>query len=183
MIVLYALAGGAVALALFAAYVATRPAEFRIERSATVPAPPRAVFDQVNDFRNWAAWSPWAELDPNMRLDITSPSAGVGAGYAWEGNKQAGKGWMTITDSRPGEFVGIDLHFEKPIRADNRAEFTFTPAAGGTTVRWVMTGKKNFLFKAFHLLVDVDKMVGRDFEKGLTSLRAVVENPPARRAA
>lgn len=183
MFAVYLVAGFAVTLALLATFVATRSDEFRVERSATFAAPARSVFDQVNDFHNWDHWSPWAKLDPNMKLLISDPSAGVGADYAWEGNKQAGKGRMTITESRLSEFVGLDLQFEKPITASNQVEFLFTPTAGGTTVRWVMTGRKNFMFKAFHLLVNMDKMVGRDFEKGLASLRSVVEGQPVRRAA
>ena len=183
MTLVYVLIGAVAVLALLAAYVATRPADFRVERSATMLAPPRAVFDQVNNFHHWDHWSPWAKLDPAMRVTHSGPPSGVGAGYAWDGNKQAGRGSMTITDSHPGERVGIDLRFEKPFRADNRAEFTFTPAAGGTRVEWVMTGRKNFLFKAVGLFMNMDTLVGRDFEKGLAAMRAVVEAPPARAAA
>ena len=175
MTLVYVLAGVAAAFALLAVAIATRPADFRVERSATIAAPPLAVFDQVNDFHNWDNWSPWAKLDPAMTVTHSGPPAGVGAGYAWDGNKQAGRGRMTITDSQPGERVGIDLRFEKPFRANNAAEFTFAPAAGGTAVRWVMTGRKNFLFKAVGLFMNMDKVVGRDFEKGLAAMRAVAE--------
>ena len=175
MTLVYILAGVAAALTLLAVVVATRTADFRIERSATIDAPPETVFDQVNDFHNWDGWSPWAKLDPNMAVTYSGPPAGAGAGYAWDGKGQVGRGRMTITDSRPGERVAIDLRFEKPFRAVNPTEFTFTPEARGTRVRWVMTGQKNFLMKAAHLLMNVEKTVGRDFEKGLAAMQAVVE--------
>lgn len=177
MTLVYVLAGIVAAIALLAVFVATRPADFRVGRSAAVAAPPEAVFDLVNDFHNWDAWSPWAKLDPNMTVTHSGPPAGVGAGYAWDGKGQVGRGRMTITDSRPGERVAIDLRFEKPFRAVSPTTFTFTPEAGGTRVRWVMTGRKNFLFKAVGLFMDMDmdKLVGTDFEKGLAAMRTVAE--------
>jgi hypothetical protein len=162
-------------IALFVAVVSTRPAAFRITRSATMAAPPAAVFEQVNDFRNWEAWSPWAKLDPTMKQTYEGAPAGVGAVYTWTGNNQVGEGRMTITESRPTDLVRIDLQFLKPFKANNVAEFTFKPADGQTAVEWSMTGTKNFMLKAFSLVMNMDKMVGRDFEKGLAAMKAKVE--------
>lgn len=160
---------------IFLIVVATRPADFRIERRATISAPAAVVFDQVNDFRNWGAWSPWAKLDPAMKETYDGPPAGTGSHYAWVGNKKVGEGAMTILESRPGELVRIKLEFLKPFAATNTAEFVFAPEGDGTTVTWSMTGKNNFVSKAFCLFMDMDKMVGGDFEKGLAAMKTVAE--------
>lgn len=160
---------------LFVIIVATRPSAFRIERKATIAAPPQAVFEQVNDFRNWRAWSPWEKLDPNLKRTYEGPSAGQGAVYAWAGNKKAGEGRMTIVDSRPGELVRIKLEFFKPFVATNTAEFTFVPQGEQTVVSWSMSGTNNFFLKAFGLFMDMDRVIGSDFEKGLSAMKATAE--------
>ena len=164
---------------VFVAFVALQPADFRIERSATMRAPAAAAHAQVNDFQNWRAWSPWEKIDPALKRSYEGPKAGTGAVYAWQGNKDVGEGRMTITDSRPGELVRIKLEFFKPFAATNTAEFRFKPAADGknesTAVTWSMTGQNNFLSKAMCLFVDMDKMVGGMFEQGLTQMKSVVE--------
>jgi hypothetical protein len=166
------------AVAVLAAVIATRPADFRIERSATSTAPPAALFAQVNDFRKWDGWSPWARMDPTMKVTLGGPGAGVGATYHWVGNDQVGEGRMTILESVPGERIRIRLEFVKPFAATNEALFTFEPdGTTGTNVTWTMTGRNNFVAKAFHLFVDVDKMVGADFEKGLHQMKAMAEAP------
>lgn len=155
-----------------------QPDEFRITRSATISAPPSAVFPHINDFRNWDAWSPWAKLDPNMKKTLEGPPAGVGAVYGWAGNQKAGEGRMTILESRPDEWVQIKLEFIKPFAATNTAEFTLKPVPAGTEVTWSMYGRQNFISKIFSLAVNVDKMVGTDFEKGLTSIKTLAEAKP-----
>jgi hypothetical protein len=169
------LIGLALVLIAFLIVVALQPADFRVERSITVASPPSAPFAQVNDFRNWSKWSPWDKLDPDMKRTYGETTAGTGATYAWEGNKQVGSGNMTITESRADEFVGIRLEFLKPFKATNQTEFSFVPENGGTTVRWVMTGKNNFISKAMCLFMDMDKMIGGDFEKGLAGIKAAAE--------
>ena len=168
----------AVLLVVFALFVAMRPSEFRITRSAKIAAPPSAVFPLVNDLHQWMAWSPWEQKDPGMTRSYEGPSAGVGAGYGWSGNKDVGAGRMTITDSRPDDLVRIRLEFLKPFKATNTTEFTFTPAADGrtTNVTWTMTGHNNFMGKAFCLFMDMDKMVGADFEKGLAAMKTTAES-------
>lgn len=163
-------------VAVFAVIAALRPADFRIERSAAMAAPSSAVFAQVNDFQNWRAWSPWEKIDPGLRRAYEGPAAGAGAQYAWAGNKDVGEGRMTIVESRPGERVRIKLEFFKPFAATNSAEFTFRPAAdGGTAVTWAMSGRNNFFARAMCMFVNMDKMVGGQFEKGLAQMKAVVE--------
>lgn len=157
--------------------IALRPAHFRIERSAVVAAPPSAVFEQVNDFHNWPKWSPWEKLDPGMKKTFSGPPAGNGAAYAWTGNDKAGEGKMTITGSKPSEQVDIQLEFIKPFAATNQATFKLTPSGAGTNVQWVMEGNNGFVSKAFALFVDVDKMVGKDFEQGLANLNVAAKTP------
>ena len=170
----------AVLIAGFLVFVATRPAEFRITRSATMAAPRDVVFAQVNDFRAWRAWSPWEDKDPALKRTYEGPAAGRGAVYSWAGNKEVGEGRMTITESRPSDFLRIKLEFLKPIAATNTAEFAFEPQPDGQTrVNWSMSGAKAFMMKAFCLFVDMDKLVGSDFEKGLASMKRLVESQPA----
>jgi uncharacterized protein YndB with AHSA1/START domain len=165
-----------VVIVVFCLVVALRPADFRISRSITIAAPPAAVFPYVNDLHRWEAWSPWAKLDPNMKVTYGGPEAGEGATYHWVGNKEVGEGKMTITESKPSEHVGIRLEFIKPFAATNQTDFTFQPEPDGTAVTWTMSGKNNFLAKAAHMVMNVDKMVGKDFEKGLAQLKAGVES-------
>jgi len=160
---------------LFVGIVAIQPSDFRITRSAKMSAPPSAAFAQVNDYHNWDAWSPWAKLDPNAKVTFEGPSSGTGATFTWSGNDQVGAGRQSIVESRPDELIQIKLEFEKPFKATNTAEFTFKPEGGQTVVTWSMFGKNNFIGKAFSLFMDCDKMVGSEFEKGLASMKAVVE--------
>ena len=159
----------------FGVLVARRPSEFQVSRSTTIAAPPSSVFDQVNDFHNWEAWSPWAKLDPAMKQTYEGPTAGTGAVYEWSGNKNVGKGRMTLTESRPDELIRIHLEFFKPFRAVNTTEFSFMPQGDRTVVTWSMTGKNNFMAKAVHLFMNMDKMVGGQFEKGLAAMKSIVE--------
>jgi polyketide cyclase/dehydrase/lipid transport protein len=162
---------------LFLLYVASKPNDFRIERSATMAAPPATVFAQVNDFHNWQAWSPWAKLDPNMTQTYEGPDAGRGAVYSWTGNNKVGAGRMAITESRPNEYILILLEFLRPFKSTNKAEFSFRPTGSQTEVNWVMTGQHNFMSKLFCSFMSMDKMVGKDFEKGLSQMKAVAESP------
>jgi uncharacterized protein YndB with AHSA1/START domain len=171
----YIFIGIAVLVVLFIVIVAMRPSDFRITRATTMSAPAAMVFAQVNDFHNWAAWSPWEKMDPALQKTFAGAPAGTGAGYSWVGNKKVGKGCMTILESRPNDLIRIKLEFLKPFQAVNLTEFTFRPAGDQTAVTWSMTGKNNFFFKAFGLLMSMDKMVGQDFEKGLAGMKSLVE--------
>ena len=164
-----------VVVGALAVIVALQPSHYRVERSTTISAPAATVFAQVNDFHKWEAWSPWAKLDPAMRQNFEGASAGTGAVYTWSGNSEVGEGRMTITDSHPNDSIKIKLEFIKPFAATNATDFTFTPQANQTNVKWTMSGDNNFMGKAFGLFMNMDKMVGTDFEKGLAQLKAVAE--------
>lgn len=160
---------------LFSIAVAGQPDEFKVTRSANISAPAEITFSHANDFHKWEAWSPWAKIDLACKYEYAGAPAGPGAIFSWAGNKKVGEGRMTILESRPGEFIRINLEFLKPFKANNKAEFTFKAEGGQTVVTWTMLGKNNFLFKAFSLFMDCDKMVGRDFEKGLAAMKSVAE--------
>ena len=158
-----------------AAFIATRPAEFRVTRTATFAAPAPAVFAQVNELRKWEAWSPWAKKDPQMKQAYAGPAAGAGAVASWVGNKDVGEGRMSIVESRPAELIRFKLEFFKPFAATNNAEFTFKEQGGRTAVSWSMSGRNNFVGKAMSVVFDFDKMIGADFEAGLASLKTIVD--------
>ena len=148
---------------------------YTVTRSAVVAAPVERVHALVADFHEWRRWSPWEDLDPQMRRTHSGPASGVGAAYAWEGNRKAGKGDMTITGDT-GERVDIALHFEKPFRQRNRLEFLLTPAAqGSTAVEWRMHGEVGGLVRLFTLVRSMDSLIGPDFERGLDRLKRVAE--------
>jgi uncharacterized protein YndB with AHSA1/START domain len=169
-----ALVLGAVVV-VFLVVVAMQPADFRIVRSTVISAPPADVFTQVNDFHNWAAWSPWEKLDPAMKKSFSGAAAGVGAIYDWTGDDKVGTGRMTLTDSQPSNLIRINLEFLKPFEATSITEFVFAPDGGGTKVTWSMTGNNNFMAKAAGLFMNMEKMVGGDFEKGLAQLKTAAE--------
>jgi hypothetical protein len=169
------LLGLVVAVVAFVAIVAMQPSAYRVARGATIAAPPPAVFAQVNDFHNWEAWSPWAKLDPAAKNSFEGAPAGEGAIFAWSGNDQVGEGRMTLVESRPSELVRIKLDFFKPMEGTSDVEFTFAPQADQTAVTWAMSGERNFIAKAICLFMNMDKMVGGDFERGLAQMKAVAE--------
>jgi hypothetical protein len=170
-LILAVLAAG---VAVLVGYAATRPTDFRYQRRARFTAPPRDIVPHLDDFRAWAAWSPWEKLDPAMQRTYGGPARGVGATYAWDGNKRAGAGRLEITRSDE-QGVGMTLNFTRPMRASNVVDFALTPQNGGTEVVWTMNGSNNLMGKLFCVFVDMDKMIGRDLEAGLTSLNAVSE--------
>jgi hypothetical protein len=163
-------------VAVFVVVVALQPAEFRVARSAIMSAPAPVVFAQANDLHKWEAWNPWQKIDPAMKLAFAGPPAGNGASYSWVGNNQVGEGRLTITESRPSDLVRIKLEFLKPFAATNTAAFTFKPEGNQTSVTWSMEGRNNFMAKAINLCMNMDKMVGGQFEKGLADMKSVVES-------
>jgi hypothetical protein len=175
-IILYVLLALAVLVVLFVIIVAMQPADFRITRSAAMAAPASEVFAQVNDFHKWEGWSPWAKIDPAMKQTYEGAAAGPGAVYSWVGNKEVGEGRMTITETKPHELILIKLEFFKPFVATNTAEFTFKPDGDKTVVTWSMIGTKGFMFKAVHLIMNMDKMLGGQFDKGLAAMKSIVES-------
>ncbi|MDH7796918.1 uncharacterized protein YndB with AHSA1/START domain [Beijerinckia sp. GAS462] len=165
-----------VVLVAILAYAWTRPDTFTVQRSLTIAAPPDRLFPLINDFNNWPAWSPYEHRDPNMSRTIGGAPNGRGATYAWEGNKNVGKGRMEILESHPPSMVTIKLDFERPFEAHNMAEFTLRPVAGGTNVIWAMHGTSPFITKLIGIFISMDKMIGNDFETGLAKLKGAVES-------
>jgi hypothetical protein len=169
-----------VILGLFLAYVASRPKDFRVERSVVVNAPAAVAFSYANDLHKANDWSPWAALDPAMKHSYEGPAMGVGASHAWEGNNQVGQGKQTIVESKANELVRMKLEFVKPMQATHEASFSFAPEGQGTKVTWAMYGERNFVAKLFGTLFNMDKMLGGDFEKGLAKLKEMAEAEAAK---
>jgi hypothetical protein len=156
------------------AYAATKPDTFSVQRAAGIKAPPEKIFALIQDFHNWGTWSPWEKLDPNMKRTFSGPPSGKGASYAWEGNRDAGAGRMEITDATPAK-VTLKLDFIKPFEAHNNVEFTLAPQGDSTNVTWVMSGPNSYMSKLMQTFMSMDKMVGKDFETGLSNLKAAAE--------
>jgi hypothetical protein len=156
-------------------YAATRPDVFQVRRTATITAPPEKIFPLINDFKSWTAWSPYEKKDPAMKRTYGATTTGKGATYAWDGDKNVGSGSMEIMDAPAPSRVTIKLDFKRPFEAHNVADFTLVPVEGGTNVSWSMSGPTPFVGKILHVFVDMDKMVGRDFEAGLANLKTIAE--------
>ncbi|HLZ35666.1 MAG TPA: SRPBCC family protein [Nitrospira sp.] len=157
------------------AYAATKPDIFRVQRSSSIKAPAEKIFALINDLRNFNSWNPYEKKDPNMKGNYGGPSSGKGAAYAFEGNKEVGKGSIEITEALPPHKVTMKLNMIHPFEARNIVEFTLQPNADGTNVTWSMYGPLPYIAKIVHLFVDMDNMVGKDFEAGLANLRQVAE--------
>jgi uncharacterized protein YndB with AHSA1/START domain len=174
---LIALAVVAALIIAFVIVVAMQPSTFRISRSATMAAPAAAVFPHVNELKKWQPWSPWMKLDPNAKSTFEGPEGGKGAAMTWAGNNEVGEGKMTIIESKPNELVRFRLDFYKPMAGTSEAEFTFKPEGENTTVTWTMSGTNNFIGRAMCMVMNMDKMVGGEFEKGLASIKTIVDAP------
>ena len=166
---------GVIALvAVLLVVIATRPADFRIERSATIAAPPEVVFAQIGDLHRWERWNPFEKGDASMRKTFEGSPAGVGSAYHYVSDN-AGEGRMTLTDLQPHQRIGVRAEFIKPFAATNQVEFTLKPVPQGVTVTWAMSGRNPFLGKAISLFVNMDRMVGGQFEQGLADLKRLSE--------
>ena len=163
-----------VLLAALLAYAATRPDAFRIERSVSIKAAPEKVLALINDFHQWSRWSPWEKLDADLKRSYSGNAAGVGATYEWQGNK-AGVGRMEIVESAAPALVKIKLDFLKPMEAHNTAEFALKVQGDQTQVSWAMYGPSPFISKLMGIFFNIDKMVGKDFEAGLQTMKALAE--------
>ena len=169
-------------IVIVAGIIATRASTFRVERTTRIDAPPDVVFALVNDLHAWDRWSPWAHLDPSMKLTYGGPPAGTGATYHWIGNDKVGEGDLRITESKSPQLVVLRLEFIKPMANVNRTDFTLKPDGTGTKVDWVLTGPLDFMGKGMDLFVGMDRMIGPDFEKGLASMRREAEADAKKRA-
>ena len=165
----------AIAIAIVLIVAATKPDTFSVQRATTVRAPPEEIFPSINDFHQWATWSPWEDKDPAMKRTYSGTGSGKGAVYAWDGNKNVGTGRMEILEvSAPSKIV-IKLDFFKPFEAHNTAEFTMLPQGDGTSLTWLMHGPAPFMSKVMQVFMNMDKMVGKDFEAGLAKLKKLAE--------
>ena len=157
-------------------FAATKPDTFRVQRATSIKAPPEKVFALINDFNRWGAWSPWEKKDPAMKRTFGATTSGKGATYAWEGNKDVGQGSMEIAESIPASKVALKLDFLKPFEAHNTVEFTLDSRGDTTHVTWVMQGPTPYFAKIIHVFINMDSMVGKDFEAGLANLKAAAES-------
>jgi uncharacterized protein YndB with AHSA1/START domain len=156
-------------------YAATRPNTFQVQRKQGIQAPPDRIFALIEDYRKWAAWSPYEKLDPTMKKTFSGADSGKGAVYNWAGNSKAGEGRMEIVDAVSPRLVKIKLDFLKPFEGHNTAEFTLDAKGSATDVTWAMYGPQPFMFKVMSIFVNMDKMLGKDFEAGLSNLKAIAE--------
>ena len=157
------------------AYATTKPDVFHVRRTASIKAPPDKIFPLINDFRSWSSWSPYEHKDPGMKRTYIGTAAGKGAVYEWDGDKNVGSGRIEIADTSPPNRVAIKLDMIKPFEAHNRVEFTLEPNGDTTNVTWAMNGHTPYLAKVMHVFIDVDRMVGQDFDVGLANLKAQAE--------
>lgn len=176
-IVLVVLIGG------FLAFAATRPATYHVERSTSIAAPAEVVYGNVDNFKTWSVWSPWDKMDPQMQKTFSGPERGVGASYAWQGNKKVGKGSMTITAVEPAKSATYRLEFLEPFAAVATTLFTITPEGeNASKITWAMDGHNNFAGKIFSVFMNMDQAIGTDFEKGLAALKILAEDQAKRQA-
>jgi uncharacterized protein YndB with AHSA1/START domain len=157
-------------------YAATKPDTFRLQRSATIAAPPEKVFALINDLRQFNTWNPFSKMEPSVVITYDATSAGVGGAYNWKGEK-TGEGRMQIAESIAPQRVTAKLDFSKPFEAHNLVDFTVQPQGNGSTVTWAMHGPMPYLNRVMTIFFDMDKTVGKDFEAGLANLKALAEKP------
>jgi uncharacterized protein YndB with AHSA1/START domain len=169
----------AIAIAIVLILAATKPDTFRVQRAATVKAPPEKIFPLINDFHQWGTWSPYEKKDPAMKRSYSGAASGKGAVYAWDGNKNVGSGRMEILDTSAPSKIVIKLDFFTPFEGHNTAEFTMLPQGDATNVTtnvtWLMHGPSPFMGKIMHVFINMDRMVGKDFEIGLANLKKITE--------
>jgi uncharacterized protein YndB with AHSA1/START domain len=156
-------------------WAATKPDTLHVERTVTIDAPPDRIFPLINDLHQWQSWSPYEKKDPAMKRTYSGPPSGRGAAYAWDGNRQVGTGRMEVTESTAPSKITMQLEFIKPFEGHDVAEFTLKPNGNSTTVTWSMTGPNRYLGKLMSVFVNMDKMIGSDFEAGLAGLKAKAE--------
>jgi uncharacterized protein YndB with AHSA1/START domain len=165
-----------VLVAVILVLASTKPDAFRVQRATSIKAPPEKIFALVNDLRSWRAWSPYEKKDAAMKRTLSGATDGTGAVYEWEGNKNVGKGRMEITDASPSSKVTLKLDFVKPFEAHNIVEFTLEPNGDSTHVTWAIHGPSPYISKVMSIFINMDSMIGKDFEAGLANLKTVAES-------
>ena len=169
LIVLLVIIGGILA------YAATKPDTMHVERSTVINAPPSKIFALISDFREWSRWSPWENLDPNMTKTLSGAPSGKGAVYEWKGNSDVGSGRMEILEATEPSMVSIQLDFIEPFEGHNVTAFRLVPSGGATNVVWTMDGPSPFMMKVMSVFMNMDTMIGTDFEKGLVAMKRAAE--------
>jgi Polyketide cyclase / dehydrase and lipid transport len=164
-----------VALPAVLAFAATRPNTFRVERHLRIRASPATLYPLINDFHNWAVWSPYEKLDPAMKRTYSGAASDKGAVYAWDGNRKSGAGRMEIIDTVVPSKITIKLDFTRPFEGHNQTLFSLDRNGEETNVTWVMEGPASYMNKLIGLFVNMDKLIGSDFETGLKNMKAVAE--------
>jgi uncharacterized protein YndB with AHSA1/START domain len=165
----------AVAIAVVLILAATKPDTFSVRRTATVKAPPDSIFPLITDFHQWGGWSPYENKDPAMKRTYSGAASGRGAVYAWEGNNNVGSGRMEILDAAAPSKIVIKLDFFTPFEGHNTAEFTMLPQGDVTSVTWLMHGPAPFMSRLMQVFINLDNMIGKDFEVGLANLKRLTE--------
>jgi len=165
----------AIAIAVVLILAISKPDIFRIQRVATIKAPAESIFALINDFHRWGSWSPWESKDPAMKRTFSGAESGKGAVYAWDGNKNVGSGRMEILDTSAPSKIVIKLDFFTPFEGHNTAEFTMLPQGDATNITWVMYGPASLMSKVMQVFINLDNMIGKDFETGLANLKRVTE--------
>jgi hypothetical protein len=165
----------AIAIAMILILAAIKPATFSVQRATTVKAPPERIFPLINDFHQWGSWSPYETKDPAMKRSYSGAADGRGAVYGWEGNKNVGSGRMEIVDASVASKIVIKLDFFTPFEGHNTAEFTMLPQGDGTNLTWLMHGPASFMSKVMQVFINLDNLIGKDFEIGLANLKRLTE--------
>jgi hypothetical protein len=165
----------AIAIVVVLILAVTKPDTFSVQRGAAMKAPPQKIFSLINDFHQWGTWSPWEIKDPAMKRTFSGAESGRGAVYAWDGNKNVGSGRMEILEASTPSKIVIKLDFFTPFEGHNTAEFTMLPQGDATSVNWVMHGPAPFMSKLMQVFMNIDKMIGKDFEAGLANLKRLAE--------
>jgi uncharacterized protein YndB with AHSA1/START domain len=168
--------GIVVLVAAILVFAATKPDIFRVQRTTSIKAPPETIFAHISDLHRWRAWSPYEKKDPAMKRTLSGAGNGKGAVYEWDGNKDVGKGRMEIIEASPPSKVRLTLDFVKPFEAHNIVEFTLEPNGDSTHVTWAMHGVSPYIAKLMGLFINMDTMIGKDFEAGLSNLKGVAES-------
>jgi len=165
----------AVIIAAILILAATKPATLRVQRAVSINAPPERIFSLISDFHQWLSWSPYEQKDPAMKRTYSGAERGSGAVYAWDGDKNVGSGRMEILETSAPQKIVIKLDFFTPFEGHNTAEFTMLPQGDGTHVTWLMHGPANFMSRLIQVFINLDKMIGKDFEAGLANLKTITE--------
>ncbi|MEH2504233.1 uncharacterized protein YndB with AHSA1/START domain [Bradyrhizobium sp. AZCC 1578] len=165
----------AIAVAIVLILAATKPNTLRVQRAISIKAPAERIFPLISDFQQWRSWSPYEQKDPAMKRTYSGAERGKGAVYAWDGDKNVGSGRMEILEAAAPQKIVIKLDFFKPFEGHNTAEFTMLPQGDGTHVTWLMHGPANFMSRLIQVFMNLDRMIGRDFEAGLANLKTLTE--------